>query len=192
MMIDKWPNHGSPSESKAPTRIAYARENPGKITEDQWGFSASPGLRSCSWTKLLLDEDASASSYDDPHLRDLFRSGLMRLPANKSAKSVCRDYLKGLYSHTVERIETHIGSDVFKASPVECWITVPAIWLPKAQLITKEAAREAGFGSRPGDSIRIIREPEAAALTALKPYTRPDALDAIQVRLCGCINRKAH
>ena len=105
----------------------------------------------------------------------------MRLPANKSARDVYRDYLSGLYKYTVERIEKHIGSDVFEASPVECWIIVPTTWLLKAQLATKEAAREAGFGSRPRDSIYTIPEPEAAALAALKPYTRPGALDAIQV-----------
>ena len=187
MIIDKWPNYG-PSEPKAPTRIAYASENLDKIDEDQWGFSASSGLKSYSWTKLLLDKDASPSSYDDPRLQDLFGSGLMRLPPNKSAGQVCRDYLKGLYAYTVERIEKHIGRDVFNASPVECWITVPAIWLPKAQRATKEAAWKAGFGSRPRDTIHIIPEPEAAALAALKPYTRPDALDAIQVSLCNCMN----
>lgn len=188
MIIDRWPNCG-PSEPKAPTRIAYASENWSKITEDQWGFSAGSGLKSYSWTKLLLDKDASPSSYDDPRLQDLFASGLMRLPANKSARDICRDYLTGLYAYTVERIEKHIGSDVFKASPVECWITVPAIWLPKAQRATKRAAMEAGFGSRPRDSIHIIPEPEAAALAALKLYTRPGAFDAIQVSLCNCVNR---
>ena len=184
-MIDKWPDCGR-SEPKAPTRIAYASENRGKITIDKWGFSVDQGLKSCSWTKLLLDKDAHPSSYDDPRLRNPDRS--MRLPANKSARDVCRDYLAGLYTYTVERIEKHIGSDVFKASPVECWITVPAIWLPKAQLATKEAAREAGFGSRPGDSIQIIPEPEAAALAALKQFTRPEALHAIHVRLCNCMS----
>ena len=186
MIIDKWPNHG-PSEPKAPTRMAYASENPSKITEDQWGFSARLNLKSYSWTKLLLDKDASPSSFDDPKLQDLFGSGLMRLPVNKTARDVCRDYLTGLYTYTAEKIKKHIGSDVFDASPIECWITVPAIWLPKAQHATKEAAMAAGFGSRPGDSIHIIPEPEAAALAALKPYTLPDALDAIQVSVYKCM-----
>jgi molecular chaperone DnaK (HSP70) len=135
-----------------------------------------------------LDKDASASSYDDPKLQDLYKSGLVRLPPNMSARDVCRDYLTGLYAYTVERIKKHIGSDVFEASPVECWITVPGIWLPKAQVATLEAARKAGFGSRPRDSIQIIPEPEAAALTALIPHTRPGALNAIQVSLCNCMD----
>lgn len=186
-MIDKWPNCG-PFEPKAPTRIAYANENRGKITEDRWGFNATLGLESYSWTKLLLGKEASRSSYDDPKLQAQLDSGLIRLPPNKSASDVCRDYLTGLYEYTVERIKKHIESDVFEASPVECWVTVPAIWSPKAQLATEKAAREAGFGSRPGDSVRVIPEPQAAALAALKPYTRPGAFDAIQVSLCKCMN----
>jgi hypothetical protein len=51
----------------------------------------------------------------------------MRLPPNKTAKDVCQDYLTGLYKYAVERIKRQIGSDIFDASFLECWVTVPAI-----------------------------------------------------------------
>ena len=170
--------------------MAYASENPSRISDDTWGFSARSGLKSYSWTKLLLDRDATSSFFDDPKLRDLFGQGLLTLPPNKTARDVCRDYLTGLYRHAIERIKKNIGPEVFDASPVECWVTVPAIWLPKAQQATKEAAREAGFGSRPNDTIHVITEPEAAAVMALKYYTLPTTINAVKVNesilICDC------
>jgi hypothetical protein len=60
------------------------------------------------------------------------------------------------------------GSDILKITPMEFWLTVPAIWSDEAKAATRAAAKAAGFGSRPGDEINLIPEPEAAAHLALK------------------------
>ncbi|PPJ53004.1 hypothetical protein CBER1_11214 [Cercospora berteroae] len=73
---------------------------------------------------------------------------------------------------------------------MDCWLTVPAVWSDQAQNATKATAKEAGFGSRPGDSISLIPEPEAAAVAVLKNIVRPDALSKPQIGetilICDC------
>ncbi|KAL2673962.1 hypothetical protein Neosp_012408 [[Neocosmospora] mangrovei] len=60
------------------------------------------------------------------------------------------------------------GQDYFDNLPVDFWLTVPATWSDAAKRLTMEAARDAGFASRPNDRVRLITEPEAAAHLALK------------------------
>lgn len=179
-VINTWPGHRD-STWKVPSRIAYASENKNKIPADQWGFQVSPNLMCYSWTKLLLDKSAQLTGYDDPSLKDLFGSGLMSLPKGKSAQSVIEDYFRELYVYLIHQLEKKMGAGVFNATPMEIYLTMPAIWSDQAQLATRKAAEAAGFGSRPYDSIFMIKEPEAAALSAIKPHLGPDAIDPVQV-----------
>ena len=59
----------------------------------------------------------------------------------------------------------------FDMTPMECWITLPAIWSEEAKDATLTAAKNAGFGSRAGDEIYTIAEPEAAAVATLSKFT---------------------
>lgn len=63
-----------------------------------------------------------------------------------------------------------IGENYLQSTPMDCWLTVPAVWSDAAQNMTKIAAQAAGFGSREKDSIHLITEPEAAAISVLKSY----------------------
>jgi hypothetical protein len=180
-IINDWPEH-SGTVWKVPTKIAYAHENTGEIDVDEWGYSVPSGTKSYTWTKLLLDRDAEGSVHDDPALNDLFGAGLMRLPSDRSAKDVCRDYLKGLNAYVTQVIERRVTPEMLEISPIECWITVPAIWSDKARAATVEAAKSAGFAARPQDNVYVIPEPQAAALAALKPYLLPGAFDPLSVR----------
>ncbi|KAK2834840.1 hypothetical protein FQN49_006865 [Arthroderma sp. PD_2] len=188
-VINTWPGHRD-STWKVPSRIAYASENKNKITTDQWGFQVSPNLMCYSWTKLLLDKSAQLTGYDDPSLKDLFGSGLMSLPKGKSAQYVIEDYFRELYMYLIHQLEKKMGSGVFNVTPMEIYLTMPAIWSDQAQLATQKAAEAAGFGSRPYDSIFMIKEPEAAALSAIKPHLGPDAIDPVQpgegILICDC------
>ncbi|KAL6364534.1 hypothetical protein LRP88_01937 [Fusarium phalaenopsidis] len=60
------------------------------------------------------------------------------------------------------------GQDYFDNLPVDFWLTVPATWSDTAKQLTIDAARDAGFASRPHDRVRLIAEPEAAAHLALR------------------------
>lgn len=156
---------------KAPSVIAYASENKDRrVKEDKWGYSVVPGMSSYLWTKLLLGGNVAPGEYDDPALKEYFGPGLLSLPPGKTAQDICSDYMACLYKYFVGRFQggTKVNLGI---TPMEVWITVPAIWTDAAKRRTMEAAKAAGFGSRIflGDTISVITEPEAAALTILKP-----------------------
>ncbi|KAK7535588.1 hypothetical protein IWX49DRAFT_602368 [Phyllosticta citricarpa] len=187
-VITQWPGT-SDTTSKVPSRIAYASENR-NLSADTWGFAVTASMESYSWTKLLLDRSATLTDFDDPGLRNLMGTGMLRLPAEKSAKDVCQDYLTCLYHYTAETLSKKYSPEIYNITPVECWITVPAIWSDAAKDATRAAAVTAGFGSRPSDSVNIITEPEAAALAALKPLLSPQSIDPVHpgetILVCDC------
>ncbi|CAM1501732.1 Fc.00g037160.m01.CDS01 [Cosmosporella sp. VM-42] len=189
-VMNNWPDN--PSQlPKAPSTIAYACENSAhRAKEDKWGYSVRGGMKSYLWTKLLLDETAVQGQFDDPSLKEYFGSGLMTLPSGKSAQKVCSEYMACLYKHFVNRIQqgNKVSLDI---TPMEVWLTVPAIWGDLAKQRTLDAAKEAGFGSRTflGDTISIIAEPEAAALTILKPRLDSTILSTViskNILVCDC------
>ncbi|KAK7539979.1 hsp70-like protein [Phyllosticta citribraziliensis] len=187
-VINQWP--GAPGVvAKVPTRIAYAVENP-NLGTDKWGFAVSSGSISYTWTKLLLDGSANHAEYDDPALQDLFGQGMMQLPPHRTAKQLCADYLAGLYEYMVAILCKKFSKEVYEITPIDLWLTVPAIWSDAAKDSTRIAAVFAGFGSRSFDRIHIISEPEAAALMALKPHLSLDSLDPIDagesILVCDC------
>ncbi|KAF9629605.1 putative hsp70 family protein [Lasiodiplodia theobromae] len=187
-IINEWPG-SSEVAFKVPSKIAYQSENP-HLDFDHWGFNAKPNMNSYTWTKLLLDRNIRLTDFDDSKLEDVFGCGMMRLPPNKSAQEVVTDYLKAIYRYLTEQLSKHFRKEVFDATPMECWLTVPAIWSDAAKAATRAAAIKAGFASRRGDEVKIITEPEAAALAALKPHVGRNALDPISpgegVLVCDC------
>ncbi|KAK8161278.1 hsp70-like protein [Phyllosticta citrichinensis] len=187
-VISQWPGT-SDMTSKVPSRIAYASENR-NLGADTWGFAVTSSMESCSWTKLLLDRGTALTDFDDPALKKIMGSGMLRLPAGKLAKDVCQDYLTNLYHYTAETLSKKYSPEIYNITPVECWITVPAIWSDAAKDATRTAAITAGFGSRPLDSVNIITEPEAAALAALKPHLDLQSIDPVHpgetVLVCDC------
>ncbi|EEP75420.1 conserved hypothetical protein [Uncinocarpus reesii 1704] len=172
VIIDKWPGPNKISDTigKTPSRIAYPFDNR-SIGKVKWGFEIQPGLTAYSWTKLLLDEDTPLTKYDDHALEKASELGLLKLPGDKSAVDVASDFLSEVYSHILKIIEKQISAQTLAITPLEFWFTVPAIWSDKAKAATSTAARRAGFGTRLGDAIFMIAEPEAAAVAALKKTT---------------------
>ncbi len=181
-IISTWPGAGKDVAGtwKTPTRIAYKAENTA-LSRNKWGFEVGPKLRSYSWTKLLLDKDAEAGEYDDPALNDLAGAGLLRLPNHRNAQGVCEDFLAEIYSYTVTILKRQITEETLNVTPMECWITLPAIWSDQAKQATLSAAQKAGFGSRTMDVINTIAEPEAAAIATLKKYIGPQTLNTVRV-----------
>lgn len=166
-----WP--GGPRENndyltKAPSQFAYEHENEG-LEKDVWGYEVEAGMTSYSWTKLLLDRKALQNHSDDPGLKDAIDLGMLRVPHGKTAVDVVSDYLRGIHKMFWAIIGEKLGGyDILDVTPIEFWLTVPAIWTDEAKSATRQAARRAGFGSRPGDEVNLIPEPEAAAHLALK------------------------
>jgi hypothetical protein len=179
-LVDKWPMEGH-LVSKAPTIIAYASENK-EMGDDKWGYAVPPGSTCCSWTKLLLDEDAWSIDHSGPPLGGVFRRDMLRLPPGKSAEEVCADYLRCLYNYLLEVLKKPGRDKIESVTPIEFWITVPAIWSKKARDRMKQAAKTAGFETRASDSVNIITEPVAAALSVLKPSLAAQELNPLKVR----------
>jgi molecular chaperone DnaK (HSP70) len=182
-VIRTWPGDGRPVEGnwKTPTVIAYGAENR-NARRNHWGYEVRAGMVSCSWTKLLLDKSAETAEFDDPSLRDATGSALFHIPQGKDAQMVCQDFLTEVYRFVVANLKMRITPEVFDMTPMECYLTVPAIWTDKARTATWEAAKSAGFGSRSFDAIRIIAEPEAAAVAALRKDLQPGSTNAVKVR----------
>ncbi|EPS39914.1 hypothetical protein H072_6309 [Dactylellina haptotyla CBS 200.50] len=178
VVVKTWPGPGAPVEGnwKTPTVIAYGSEN--GQDRNSWGYQVVPNMKSCSWTKLLLDTSAETAEYDDPSLREAAGSSLLRLPPGKDAQTACQDFLKEIYDFLVRSLKAKMGAEVFHITPMECYLTMPAIWTDKAQAATRNAAIGAGFGSRSFDTIRMITEPEAAAIATLKRDLRPNSINA--------------
>ncbi|KAL2164318.1 hypothetical protein VTH06DRAFT_3534 [Thermothelomyces fergusii] len=180
-VIRTWPGDGRPVEGnwKTPTVIAYGAENRG-ARRNHWGYEVRRGMVSCSWTKLLLDGSAETAEFDDPSLRNAAGSALFHIPAGKNAQMVCQDFLTEVYRFVVGNIKMRITPEVFDMTPMECYLTVPAIWTDKARMATWEAAKAAGFASRPFDAIRMVPEPEAAAVAALRKDLLPGSVNAVK------------
>jgi molecular chaperone DnaK (HSP70) len=181
-VIRTWPGDGRPVEGnwKTPTVIAYGAENR-SANRNHWGYEVRRGMTSCSWTKLLLDTSAETAEFDDPSLRDAAGSALFHLPRGKDPQMVCQDFLTEVYRFVVGNLKMRMTPEVFNMTPMECYLTVPAIWTDKARTATWMAAKAAGFGSRPLDVIRMIAEPEAAAIAALRKDLRPGSVNAVKV-----------
>lgn len=175
-LISTWPGPSRDTETvfKTPSRIAYAADN-SRIAHDRWGYQVEPGMITYSWTKLLLDQGARITKYDDSALETASKTGILQLPEGKTAVDVVADYLSEVYGHIMKTITKQITEEALKITPIEFWFTVPAIWSDQARSATMAAAKRAGFGAglfkRINDKILLISEPEAAAITALKKYT---------------------
>lgn len=150
-VMSSWP--GGPDVSwKTPTRIAHREENP-KLKSKKWGFEVTSKMISYSWTKLLLDENAAVGEHGDPSL-----VGMMQLPEFRTAASICEDFLHSVYKHVSMKLRQQMTDLTFDNTPMECWVTLPAVWSEEAKDATLKAAKNAGFGKRPGDEIYTIAE----------------------------------
>jgi hypothetical protein len=137
-----------------------------------WGFEVKPGWAQYTWFKLRLDQDARVTNLDDSSLRGLSRSdeGIMKLPHGKGPVTVCEEYLAGVFVVLMDKLRGDYG-DILEVTPIEVYVTVPAIWGDPAKRYTKTCAKRAGFGNRSRDKIVVIAEPEAAATLALSTFS---------------------
>ncbi|PQE13098.1 Hsp70 family protein [Rutstroemia sp. NJR-2017a BBW] len=178
-VISKWPGD-SHASWKTPTRIAYSRENP-RLLNNKWGFEVNAKLTSYSWTKLLLDKNAAPGEHDDPALSDMAGAGMLKLPSFRDATGVCEDFLRGVYTYVSGMLRQQMTDLTFENTPMECWITLPAVWSEEAKDATLRAAKNAGFGKRADDEVFTIAEPEAAAIATLKEYAKQGAMNPLKI-----------
>jgi hypothetical protein len=83
-----------------------------------------------------------------------------------TARQLTTYFLTQLRKYVISTLRTRYGAPAFDILQIEWIVTVPAIWSPEAKNATKVCAEAAGMGAR--DTLRMISEPEAAAVYALK------------------------
>jgi hypothetical protein len=175
-VITQWPGVGGGSENttlyKAPSEISY-----GSIP-NRWGYNFRIGMPRYGWFKLLLDPQAGERAYNDSNLETAFDPGnpnaLLSLAPGKTAVDMCADYLKLVYDHAMFQLRRRMPN-MFDETPIQFILTTPGMWGDNAQHSTRIAAERAGFGSRAGDMIFMVSEPEAAAAYSLKTLNRIQA-----------------
>jgi hypothetical protein len=89
------------------------------------------------------------------------------LRPNHSATDMATEYLRLVYAEVMKRLAKNFPNTI-KSTQIKFVITTPAMWSPAAQHNTLQAAKAAGFGNRPRDTIEAVTEPEAAASYALR------------------------
>lgn len=169
-VIQSWPGSDGDIDNrnlpKAPTEISVESDG-----ETLWGYQIPAGAKRYGWFKLLLDRRSAKTQYDDPGLAAAIDAGnpssLFALPPGKGARGVSLDYLRLLYEHIMDHLKKQVPR-TFDSTPIQFVLTTPAIWSHQAQSLTCEIAKEAGFGSRAGDKLTMVAEPEAAASYCLR------------------------
>lgn len=176
-----WP--GGPGTNqrleKVPSRFALASENEDikGMSEDCWGYGVPPGAHSYSWFKLLLDK-ARKTEYDIEDVAGELTNGLLDHPSHMSAKELVTAYLTKMYEHCMEMLKQRYTANILVITPIDFWLTVPATWQPGTVNDTKAAASAAGFGTRDGDTLNVITEPEASGIAILteQAETNPELI----------------
>jgi molecular chaperone DnaK (HSP70) len=111
--------------------------------------------------KLFLDRNQKLPPFVSPldTAAQLQRCG-------KTVSDAVADYLTALHGHTMETLGRRYGEQFMRRTNVEFVLTVPAVWSDSAKNATLIAAERAGMGKV--GSLKIISEPEAAAVYTLK------------------------
>ncbi|RDA89179.1 hypothetical protein CP532_0517 [Ophiocordyceps camponoti-leonardi (nom. inval.)] len=142
-VISSWPSASSfKSSPKVPTELR-------KVASGwQWGFQIPETAKRYRFFKLKLDEPGRANK------------------DNESPLELTRIYLSCLHTHFISVLEKRLSPSVVHSTPMDFFVTVPAIWSNAAKQATERAAAMAGFCGN--QRIQLISEPEAAALYTLK------------------------
>ena len=140
----------------------------------EWGHLVGLTDESFKWFKLLLEENYEYITKERT-VKPVEDSKKLLGKVNKTACAVVADYLRFLWDYTLDDIKKcHPNyQDIYELRVV---LTVPAIWSPAAKNKTHQAAQRAGI---PGD-IKLVTEPEAAALATLKDKAEENSLQVRQ------------
>lgn len=146
-----------------PSVLTY--NSKGKVTS--WGYNLDSNREFVSWFKLGLSDEASARFQNEqPQRFAKLEDILARL--KKKPVDVVSDYLRCLWTHTIQVIQRSIGKQLWENITIKIVLTVPAIWDHKAQELTRRAADVAGLLARSETTLELIGEPESAALAVFE------------------------
>ncbi|KJZ69823.1 hypothetical protein HIM_10776 [Hirsutella minnesotensis 3608] len=165
-LITDWPNPEAcnANSDKVPSVIAY---QDGLVSG--WGYEVSTKAEAFRWIKLLLEPEYKHANVT----QQVLQSNKLLKKLNKRPEDVVSDYLRQIWEYTKEDIRKHVGDNSWESTlKVHIVLTVPAMWSHAAKDKTLEAARRASLP----DGIRLVTEPEAAALATLHDKAQDHAL----------------
>ncbi|KAH7008907.1 hypothetical protein EDB80DRAFT_574486 [Ilyonectria destructans] len=165
-LITDWPNLGDSlaNQDKVPSIISY---NNGRVAN--WGYEVSCKEESFRWIKILLEPESKYART----VQEVRDSNELLQKLNKTAEEVIRDYLREIWRYTKEDIRKRVGDDDWEETfTIHVVLTVPAMWSHAAKDKTLRAARDANLPA----NIKLVTEPEAAALATLHDKAEENAL----------------
>lgn len=171
--VDPFQSWGGPLTDqglvKAPSVLAYSRES-SSLPMPHWGPGIpAPSIDLVSWFKLLLDEELDIeNSIREPQGWADSR-GILHIPEGMTALQVIADFLTCLHTVLWQRLEvlmSRSGGNL-DTTTIQFWFTVPALWSDPARALMREAIGNANFGTRHGDQVHLLTEPQAAMKFAL-------------------------
>ncbi|CAG8890324.1 unnamed protein product [Penicillium egyptiacum] len=156
-LIQTWPGSGNITSQKVPTLCSYNDKGM------QWGYqtdqSIHPGKqRLIQGVKLLLDESQKFRYLPASDSQEIIKD------LNKTAVEVAGDYLGKVVAHAQDILVRRFGT-ALQTMDLEYILTVPAVWTDKGKDLTRQAAHRAGISDA---SLRLLSEPEAAAVCAIR------------------------
>lgn len=165
-VINDWPGSGDRGERKVPTVLVYNAD--GSLSS--WGFSCTdddePSKIRREFFKIFLDDDTLVAAREQ---------GLSNAPQSQTeVKKFIIDYLRQVYAHIKETIETQIGKRQLGGwtyLSVAFLFSVPTTWTSMGVINTfKTLIREAGFGTEGPQHLAEVdlTEAEAASVATLK------------------------
>jgi Hsp70 protein len=168
-----WPGGNGITSDKVPTEIGYISStpsNPSSPTDEptpshprtiKWGFQFKPEEPRLRCIKLFLDRNQKL-----PHFVSPLDTAAQLRQYGKTVSDAVADYLTEIYKHTMETLRKRYGEGFVRDTKLEWVLTVPAVWSDSAKNATLLAAERAGMGK--SSELRLISEPEAAAVYTLK------------------------
>ncbi|KAG6227755.1 hypothetical protein E4U34_005206 [Claviceps purpurea] len=195
-IIKTWPGGNGITSDKVPTELTY--DVPAHPTHPARPVHAVPISSSSSSSSSPSPSPSSSVPSpspsptpkwgfqfhrpEEPRLRciKLFLDPIQKLPfyvshldtaaqlkrANRTVVDAVSDYLTQIRRHTMETLSRRYGASFMASTRVEFVLTCPAVWSDAAKHRTLLAAERAGMGPR--GEIRMVSEPEAAAVYTLK------------------------
>ncbi|CAG9951202.1 unnamed protein product [Clonostachys rosea f. rosea IK726] len=169
-VINDWPGSGDRGERKVPTTLVYNSDGSisswGFLCEDDDDDDAGSSKTRREFFKIFLDQDTLTAAQ---------RQGISSVPSSTNeAQRFIIDYLKEIYSHVKEIIETQIGKRSLGGwgqLNVVFLFSVPTTWTSMAIINTfKGIIKSAGFGTEgPNHTAQVdLTEAEAASIATLK------------------------
>ncbi|PSK40200.1 Heat shock protein 12B [Elsinoe australis] len=153
-VLKDWPGGNGETSEKVPTELVY--EEGSEVPT--WGYEIPAGEDRFTCIKLLLDENKVLPSW-------VSREELVKQleEVGKTPVEAVTDYLIQMNGCVREQLNRQLTKDYVDAAEIEYVMTVPAVWSDAAKDATMTAARNAGMSG----SLKLISEPEAAAIFTL-------------------------